>query len=212
VRSLKSWEAQSRLAGLQGRRACFYAGAWAGYGFHEDGIRSAVSAVTAMGAAIPWVPRATSPKVSLTQRWFVGLFDTAARAAIRRGHLRVILPTGYELSYGTPDVDAHAPDAPDAWRGRPPLRATLRVFSMDLFRKLVLCHDTGLGEAYMDGDYEVDDLGGLMAVMTANAVDVEESRGKMGLLNWLGDRLLYLAHRARANTIEGRLAVLCYSA
>lgn len=27
----------------------FLAGAWAGYGFHEDGIKSAVDAVTAMG-------------------------------------------------------------------------------------------------------------------------------------------------------------------
>ncbi len=31
----------------------------------------------------------------------------------------------------------------------------------------------GLGEAYMDGDYEVDDLGGLLAVATANANNIE---------------------------------------
>ena len=35
------------------------------------------------------------------------------------------------------------------------LEATVRVLDMAFFRKVVLRHDTGLGEAYMDGDYEV---------------------------------------------------------
>lgn len=42
----------------------------------------------------------------------------------------------------------------------------------------------------MDGDYECDDLGALLAVATANANQIEESRGLMGAFNWLGDRLL----------------------
>ena len=43
----------------------------------------------------------------------------------------------------------------DAWLERPPLRATVRVLSMSFFRKIITRHDTGLGEAYMDEDYEV---------------------------------------------------------
>lgn len=83
------------------------------------------------------------------------------------------------------------------------LDATVRVLRWDFFSKVVTRHDTGMGEAYMDGDFEAEDMGALMAVVTANATNIQGSRGALGLLNWLGDRALYLAHRARANTIEG---------
>lgn len=35
---------------MQGQGGIWLAGAWAGYGFHEDGIKSAVDAITSMGA------------------------------------------------------------------------------------------------------------------------------------------------------------------
>lgn len=49
---------------------------------------------------------------------------------------------------------------------------------------------------------QVDDLGALIAVVTANAGNIEGKRGALGLLNRLGDWLLTLAHRARANTVS----------
>lgn len=42
-----------------------------------------------------------------------------------------------------------------------------------------------------------------MAVVVANAVNAETERGHLGLLNWLGERLLYLSHLQRPNTIKG---------
>ncbi len=39
--------------------------------------------------------------------------------------------------------------------GKPGLSATVRVLSMAFFRKVITRHDTGLGEAYMDADFEV---------------------------------------------------------
>lgn len=45
-------------------------------------------------------------------------------------------------------------------------------------------------------------MGALIAVVTANAGNIEGKRGALGLLNRLGDWLLTLAHRARANTVS----------
>ena len=46
--------AQPRLAALQGSRNTWFAGAHLGYGFHEDGLASAVRVARAIGAPIPW--------------------------------------------------------------------------------------------------------------------------------------------------------------
>ncbi len=46
---------------------------------------------------------------------------------------------------------------------------------------------------------QVDDLGGLLAVVCANARGIEAKRGMLGLLNWSGSKLLTLAHRRLAS-------------
>lgn len=50
---------------------------------------------------------------------------------------------------------------------------------------------------------QVDDLGALLALLTANVVNIQAFRGMLGLLNWVGDGLLRLAHATRANTLLG---------
>ncbi|TFW16906.1 FAD-dependent oxidoreductase [Massilia arenosa] len=47
-------EAQRQLPGLQGRRRLWFAGAWTGYGFHEDGLKSALRVAAAFGCAPDW--------------------------------------------------------------------------------------------------------------------------------------------------------------
>jgi predicted NAD/FAD-binding protein len=46
--------AQRELARIQGSDRVWYAGAWQGYGFHEDGLRSAVQVAVAFGVEPPW--------------------------------------------------------------------------------------------------------------------------------------------------------------
>jgi predicted NAD/FAD-binding protein len=45
--------AQRHLPDLQGRRGVWFAGAWTGYGFHEDGLKSGLAVAAALRARIP---------------------------------------------------------------------------------------------------------------------------------------------------------------
>jgi uncharacterized protein len=49
-----AFAAQKRLGEIQGRRHTWFCGAWTGYGFHQDGLRSALAVAEALGAAAPW--------------------------------------------------------------------------------------------------------------------------------------------------------------
>ncbi|MFK7792792.1 MAG: NAD(P)/FAD-dependent oxidoreductase [Devosiaceae bacterium] len=50
----KALAAQKRLPDVQGSGRIWFAGAWTGYGFHEDGLRSGLDAAQALGAHVPW--------------------------------------------------------------------------------------------------------------------------------------------------------------
>ena len=47
-------EAQKKITEIQGKNNIFYAGAWLRYGFHEDGIMSAVNISSLLNIEIPW--------------------------------------------------------------------------------------------------------------------------------------------------------------
>ena len=44
VFDLRAVAAQKRMPQLQGQNNCYFAGAWMGYGFHEDGLKAGLSA------------------------------------------------------------------------------------------------------------------------------------------------------------------------
>ena len=46
--------AQQRLAILSGRQGVWFAGAWNGYGFHEDGLKSGIAVANGLGCFAPW--------------------------------------------------------------------------------------------------------------------------------------------------------------
>jgi hypothetical protein len=147
---------------------------------------------TVKAASMPWL-----------HRLLFSMFDKFATSSFKYGSLKVTLPDGTVHEYGSAsDVLPAVPHAP-AWMELPPKKCHLTVKNGNMFFKIITRHDSGLGEAYMNGDFTVDDLGALMAIITANARHIEASRGLLGALNWAGDKLLYAAHLTRANTEEG---------
>ena len=49
-------QSQKLLPSIQGRHRAWFCGAWSGYGFHEDGLKSALRVVRDFGVEIPWTP------------------------------------------------------------------------------------------------------------------------------------------------------------
>ena len=46
--------AQRRIGRIQGRGGVWYAGAWLGHGFHEDGLTAGLRVAMALGGEVPW--------------------------------------------------------------------------------------------------------------------------------------------------------------
>jgi len=63
----EAMQAQERLPAIQGRDRIWFCGAWCGYGFHEDGLRSAVGVASSMGYPIPW--HAADPDATELPAW-----------------------------------------------------------------------------------------------------------------------------------------------
>ena len=50
----KSRAAQARLHTIQGQQRVWFAGAWCGYGFHEDGCQAGLAIAETLGSPAPW--------------------------------------------------------------------------------------------------------------------------------------------------------------
>lgn len=51
--------AQQKLPLIQGKQHTWFCGAWTGYGFHEDGLRSGIEVAKQLGVTPPWEPNNT---------------------------------------------------------------------------------------------------------------------------------------------------------
>lgn len=57
----RAFDGQVQIDAIQGQGGIWYAGAWLGYGFHEDGLRSGLRVAEALGARPDWVKDTGAP-------------------------------------------------------------------------------------------------------------------------------------------------------
>ncbi len=103
-------------------------------------------------------------------------------ARIQHGCLRMSLPGGEERKFGNPLTgrDVH-----------------VRVLRHRFFARLVRSGETGLGEAYTAGDFECNDVVGLVAIFIENRKAMDDGPAALA---WLGRTANRVGHRLRRNS------------
>jgi cyclopropane-fatty-acyl-phospholipid synthase len=109
-------------------------------------------------------------------------FVTSMLENIRVGRLTLVLPDGRWRQFGDPAAE---------------LSAELRVNDAAFFRKLVTGASVGVGESYMEGDWDTDDLVSLFRIVIANRGALRRIT-PASIMNIAGDALV---HALRANRL-----------
>ncbi|CAM6105924.1 unnamed protein product [Calypogeia fissa] len=141
IPNTEATNAAKRLGSIQGHKGVWYCGAYQGYGFHEDGLKSAL-AVAKDILDVRFEP------LSLVKHMVPSWSEFAAKQAvfavlnkfIRSGTLR-LLETGGSVYEFTGDEKGCN------------LTCTLRIQSPAFYWKIATRADLGLADAYIDGDF-----------------------------------------------------------
>lgn len=161
--------AKRSLPEIQGQGGVFFAGAWGGFGFHEDGFKAGAAAAALVAGDAKWRPLANPPQFR------IGYVDSVARAStlaflrqfVKVGTLHIREVGGLSITIGggqqqqqqapppvaaAPATAAEACSVPEA----APLSATLRVLRPGFYWKIATRADLGLADAFVDGDCELE--------------------------------------------------------
>lgn len=107
---------------------------------------------------------------------------------LQRGRLVVELPGGNSESFGCATVESGS------------AAVTIKINNFRLFRRVIFSGGLGLGEAYVDGDWETNDLTALIALFLDNAHVVEEQKiNSFKPTRWLHR----FRHWLRRNSLSG---------
>lgn len=117
-----------------------------------------------------------------------GFYQRIVMQSLRQmtlGCLRLELPDGTRTVIGQPGAN---------------ISATVRVKNWDFFKRCVLFGDIGFGEAYMDGDWDTDDIPKVISwfiLNVENSPAMSGSRARKFMLNLLGwqNRIAHLFNR-----------------
>jgi cyclopropane-fatty-acyl-phospholipid synthase len=109
-------------------------------------------------------------------------------AQMTLGCLRLELPDGTQQIFGNPTAE---------------ISAAVRITNGNFFKRCVLFGDIGFGEAYVDGDWETDDITRVISwfiLNVENSPAMSGSRAKKWLVNLLGWQNR-IGHWLRPNTL-----------
>lgn len=192
---------KEKLDEIQGKDGIYFVGAWLGNGFHEDGINSAIDVIKKLGITeMPWRPRHVSPKITIIDNLYYKIFVKYAKLCITKGNLKLILPNGNEIEFG------HGKSKSSNLiknKDQGALEVTVRIYEMSFFKRIVMRHDSGFCESYIDDLFGTKDISKLMYLLVNNLSGMHSNRYIFGIFSWVGDWLLYLNHISKSNTIEG---------
>jgi len=99
---------------------------------------------------------------------------------LEKGAVRLTLPDGSVHTFGSPNMAR---------------QGSIHVRRYAFFAKLALRGDTGLGEAYVDGDYDSDDLHLLLAILAENGASLGSGHHFLNALPRTIDRLRHALRR-----------------
>ncbi|CAE7348890.1 ufaA1 [Symbiodinium natans] len=183
-----------RLQGLGGR--IYFCGAWAGWGFHEDGMRSARAACQAMGVDMTAWPAGRRPLASMSwaakKLWDLALLP-GLQQMISKGVLRVVFGDGGESILGDGKGTA----------------VELRVRSERFLWRSMLDPGMALANAFEAGEIEVrPDIANLFQLMLENKPKGDNRYSPMSwspvrFLSPLAKRYQAMMHASRANSTTG---------
>ena len=130
---------------------------------------------------------------------------TTARAEKSGGfYQRVVMRSLEQMTLGC--LHLELPDGSKKIVGQPGAKvsANVRIVNWNFFKRCVLFGDVGFGEAFVDGDWDTDDITRVISwfiLNVENSPAMSGSRGKKFLINLLGkyNRVLHLL---RPNSLE----------
>ncbi len=172
--------AQSKVRAMNGKRGAWFAGAWMGYGFHEDGLLAGLEAATDLTETpVPWVPallpsskeessgdvQLVEPRPVIHKLPVMSLLDplqpvrtiilsVVAKIAFWciKGFLKRGIKEGY-LSFRLPDGKKISYG--DKSKRFTPTHVIIKVFDWNFFVRVALEFDLGFSKSYMAGEFIV---------------------------------------------------------